>query len=388
MKHKNLLIISNNFPDKENEYIGDIFVKEQLIYLRHYFDNIYVIVPIAYGMEYLRKTKYLNYNLYNIKVYFPRYLNFPLFYHFRRDVWLELETKAVLRLIQMENLKFDLIHAHFTWPSGAVAVELKKRLGVPVVVTEHTHITLYKELKRKNKYYTRTWKLCDAIIRVNKKDIPLFIGAGVSPNLIFYISNGYSTNKLKIISINEAREKLNLEKNKKIILNISRLYDEKGQKYLIESIERILSYRRDILVYIGGIGPLREKLELQIRDLNLKDYIKFIGFIPDEFISTWINACDLFVFPSLSESFGIVQIEALACGKPVVATRNGGSEEVINSENYGLLVNPADPEGLASNILIALDREWDQEKILTYAKRYSWENIARDTVSVYEQVLP
>ncbi|MDI3541356.1 MAG: hypothetical protein PWQ62_270 [Candidatus Methanomethylophilaceae archaeon] len=79
-----------------------------------------------------------------------------------------------------------------------------------------------------------------------------------------------------------------------------------------------------------------------------------------------MNACDLFVLPSLSESFGVVQIEALACGKPVVATRNGGSEEVIISDDYGLLVDPANPNELREKIIEAPDKDWDREKILVY----------------------
>ena len=115
--------------------------------------------------------------------------------------------------------------------------------------------------------------------------------------------------------------------------------------------------------------------------------MKLLGSVPGDQLTLWMNACDLFVLPSLSESFGIVQLEALACGRPVVATRNGGSEEVVISDDYGLLVEPADPEDLADKILAALDREWDREKILAYAERYTWENIAKEIMGVYEQVL-
>jgi teichuronic acid biosynthesis glycosyltransferase TuaC len=387
MKLKNLLIIANNFPDKENKYIGDIFVKEQLKYLRNYFEHIYVIIPIAYGMDYLRKTNYENYQFDNVKVFFPKYFNIPFLYFVERALWVELEKRAVLRLIKLEDLKFDLIHAHFTWPSGAVAVELKKRFNVPVVITEHTHITLYKELKRRNKYYIGTWKLCDAVIRVNRRDVHLFIEAGISPDKVFYIANGYSPSKFKAVSVNEAREKLGLEITKKIILNISRLYDEKGQRYLIQSINGILSHNRDVMVYIGGSGPLKDKLELQIKNLKLQDNVKLIGFIPDKLMPIWMSACDLFILPSLSESFGIVQVEAFACGKPVVATRNGASEEIINSEDYGMLVDPGDSESLARAIMLALDKEWDPSKIFSYAERFSLENISREIINVYMLVL-
>jgi glycosyltransferase involved in cell wall biosynthesis len=100
-----------------------------------------------------------------------------------------------------------------------------------------------------------------------------------------------------------------------------------------------------------------------------------------------MNACDLFVLPSISESFGVVQIEALACGKPVVATRNGGSEEVITSDDYGLLVDPANPNELREKIIEAPDKDWDSEKILVYAKRFTWENIAKEIIALYEEVL-
>lgn len=101
----------------------------------------------------------------------------------------------------------------------------------------------------------------------------------------------------------------------------------------------------------------------------------------------WINAGDLFVLPSLVENFGVVNIEALACGKPVISTINGGSEEVITSEEYGLLCPPRDPECLAEKILMALNKEWDREKIRKYAEQFDWRNIARQIFKVYEDVL-
>jgi teichuronic acid biosynthesis glycosyltransferase TuaC len=76
----------------------------------------------------------------------------------------------------------------------------------------------------------------------------------------------------------------------------------------------------------------------------------------------------------------------MACGKPVVATRNGGSEEVVTSDEYGLLAEPADPEDLAEKILIALDREWDREAILAYAERFTWENIVKDILKIYRSL--
>ncbi len=111
------------------------------------------------------------------------------------------------------------------------------------------------------------------------------------------------------------------------------------------------------------------------------------GGKPHNEIPLWMNACDLFVLPSLNEGNPTVMFEALGCGKPFVGTTVGGVPEVITSDAYGLLVEPADPGNLAENILVALDREWDQEAILRYAERFAWENIAKEIMGVYARVL-
>ncbi|MDD1729669.1 MAG: glycosyltransferase, partial [Methanospirillum sp.] len=101
----------------------------------------------------------------------------------------------------------------------------------------------------------------------------------------------------------------------------------------------------------------------------------------------WINSADLFVFPSLQESFGIVQIESLACGRPVIAARNVGSVDVIRSEDVGIICNPGDAEALADAIRQGLNKEWDAGKILAYAERYSWETVVKEIMAVYTEIL-
>lgn len=169
-------------------------------------------------------------------------------------------------------------------------------------------------------------------------------------------------------------------------MNIGRLSEEKGQKYLIEAVKNIIACNDDVLVIIGGTGPLKNKLDQKIKDFDLQNNIKLIGFIPDDLISIWMNACDLFVLPSLSESFGIVQIEALSCGKPVIATRNGASEEIIINDKLGILVEPKDSEDLKLAIQHAFDTKWDEDYIRNYVDRFTWANIAKKIMKVYEKL--
>ena len=388
MKSKNLLVITNSFPDKENKYVGNVFVKELVKFLKDYFEKVYVISPVAYGIEYLRKTHHEDYQFDNVHVYFPKYFNFPLFYFYGRDFWVYLEKRAILKLIQKEKTKFDLIHAHFTWPAGAVAVELKKVFKVPVVIREGTSVTFKKAIDKKDFQYIKAWKLCNAIIRVRKGDISLFNSLGISLDKVHYIPNSYDGKKFIRLDEETSRKKLNLPLDKKIILNVGNLYDEvKGHKYLIEALCEVLKHRKDVLCVIVGSGKLKNTLENQIKKAGLENYVKLAGGKPHNEIPIWMNACDMFVLPSLNEGNPNVMLEALGCGKPFVGTKVGGVPDIITSDDYGLLCDPANPEDLAKKILIALDKEWDYGKIRKYAEQFSIENKTKEILEVYKQIL-
>ncbi|MEA2015179.1 MAG: glycosyltransferase [Actinomycetota bacterium] len=264
MEFKDLLILTPEFPDEYNKRIGGIFVKEQVKYLKDYFENVYVVSPTSVWREYLLNDHLENYGWDNVQVYHPLYVNFPFPYvgKYLKRFWIYLEKRAILKLIKTEKIDFDLIHAHYTWPSGAIAVEPKKEFKVPAIITEHTSITLHKALKRKDPYYLQTWDRCDAIIRVNKKDVPLF--KKFNKNTV-NIPNGFDEEKFCGMDRSKCREKLNLPLDKKIILSIGSLIEVKGHKYSIEAMNEILKKREDILYIIGGSGPLKEDLQLDFR---------------------------------------------------------------------------------------------------------------------------
>ena len=388
-KSKNLLILTSEYPDSENKVIGDPFVKSQVDLLAKYFKNVYVISVRPYFPQFLSKLlkfnlpNLKNYSYNNIKVYYPKIFDFPVDYFRKRRG--DRYFKVVDKLIKKKIIKFDLIHSHFSFPSGYVGMKLKEKYGKPLVITIHENRNGFlEEYDSKNPKLIYSWKNADVLIRVNKIDLPLL--KNVNNNSVC-IPNGFDKKKFYPLNKEVCRDKLNLPKNKKIIFSLSNLIERKGYKYSIESISRVIKKKKDILYLIGGSGPLKDKLQKQIVDSNLQDGVRLVGSIPDDKLNLWMNACDLFVLPSLSESFGIVQIEAMACGKPVVATKNGGSEGIITSEDYGLLCEPANPKELAENILVALNKNWDEEYILNYAKQFTWEKIAKEIIRVYKDVM-
>ena len=156
-------------------------------------------------------------------------------------------------------------------------------------------------------------------------------------NKLVVIPNGYDSAFFFPRNTDECRAMLGVPMNKKVIFNISNLIDIKGHKYLIEAIGNIAKTRSDIYCIIAGKGYLLETLEQQIKNSKLEDYIKLVGWIPDNEIPIYINTSDFFVLPSLGEGNPIVMFEAIGCGKPFIGTKVGGVPEIIASEDYGLL---------------------------------------------------
>jgi glycosyltransferase involved in cell wall biosynthesis len=388
MPANNLLIISNTFPDRNGAYFGDVFVKEQLRYIKEYFDSVIVVSPVPYGLERLRHTAHENYHYDNVSVYFPKYFNLPIFYWYGRRIWTFLAARAVLSLLKEKGISVDLIHAHMTWPSGAVAISLKERLDVPVVITEHTSTTFRTAAEKHDRYWARILNASDAIIRVRKGDTDQFKAFGVAEDKIHVITNGFDADQFFPRSISESREQLGLPEDKIILLYVGALYDPvKGHRFLIDAISQIVHHRQDILGVVVGSGKLEGSLRNQIEKLNVEQFVHLVGGRPHSEIPLWMNAADLFVLPSLNEGNPTVMFEALGCGKPFVGTRVGGVPEVITSKEYGLLVAPGDATELAEKIMLALEMDWDHELILHYAAQYSWKIIGQQIAYLYSKVL-
>jgi glycosyltransferase involved in cell wall biosynthesis len=205
--------------------------------------------------------------------------------------------------------------------------------------------------------------------------------------MVLHVSNGFLSSLFYEKDINEARDKLGLPKGMKIITTIGSLEKIKGQKYLISAIKLLKQKREDFFCLIIGIGSMFNTLQKQIDDLNLSKCIILTGRKSHTDLVDWINASDLFVLSSLSESFGVVQIEAMACGKPVVATRNGGSDEIIVSDDVGYLCDTSNPDDLAEKIELALNKEWNKDKISRYAQNYTWEESVEKILNIYSNYL-
>lgn len=225
------------------------------------------------------------------------------------------------------------------------------------------------------------------LILVSNFQKEVFIENFSNTNKVRVIPNGYQPQLFKPIDMSLARKELGLPDRKKILVNIANLEEYKGQKYLIEAMKNILAKRDDVILYIVGRGSLKIPLQLMINKYGIRSNVILAGGNkPAEEIPLWINACDIFILPSLNEGNPTVMFECMACGKPFVGTRVGGIPEIITNRKLGYIVEPKDVDGLANKILEAIGEDWDKEFILNYAGQFTWDEIAKRVERIYSEV--
>jgi glycosyltransferase involved in cell wall biosynthesis len=188
----------------------------------------------------------------------------------------------------------------------------------------------------------------------------------------------------------EARERLGWPLGRPTVLSVRRLVHAKGVENLIDATVAIRRVIPDVLVVIAGTGPLAGELARRVADLGLSDSVRFTGFVPEADLPTMYRAADLFVVPTVTlEGFGLVVVEALACGTPVLVTPVAGLPEVIVDLDPALVLQDWGASALAQGISDALIGALplpDSEACIAYAQRFDWSHIARRVAAIYREV--
>ncbi|MEO1561510.1 MAG: glycosyltransferase, partial [Cyanobacteria bacterium J06632_19] len=172
----------------------------------------------------------------------------------------------------------------------------------------------------------------------------LILEQKLDPNKIVILPNTFNPNRFKIAPKPEyLLKKYQLRKEQPTILTVARLAAEeayKGYDQVLRAIPQIREVIPDIHYIIVGKGNDRKRIEGIIVELELQDCVTLAGFVPDEQLCDHYNLCDVFAMPGKGEGFGIVYLEALACGKPVLAGNQDGAVDALNHGELGALVNP------------------------------------------------
>ena len=242
-----------------------------------------------------------------------------------------------------KNGRPDIIHAHSRFLSASLIAEyIKKRYNIPYVITEHST------------FFARNLIGSGEIELVGKTINNSAAWIVVSPQLGRLIESKvqglnkewtFIPNMLDDIFDRITVSKNTLNSKKFSFINIAALEEKKGQGILLNAFAMAFAGKKEIALRIVGSGNLLSQLKKQSEALGISDQVTFLGQLSREAVMEELISSQVFVLPSFFETFGVVIIEALACGKPVIATRCGGPESIVDHSN-GMLTEPGDPEKL------------------------------------------
>ena len=281
--------------------------------------------------------------------------------------------------------KPDVILNYWLYPEGYSAVRVGRTLGIPVVVG-----AIGSDIRTRTDRWTihfvrEAMKNAAAVVTVSEELRQRAIGMGVPSEKITSIRNGCDTSVFFPGDRDEARREVGFAGDAELILYAGNLIESKGLGELMEAFVGVLASRPRAVLAIAGQGEFGEVLTSRAAAAGARDRVLMLGRQKAEGVASWMRASDVFCLPSYSEGCPNVVVEALSCGRPVVATSVGGVPELVD-ERGGILVAPRGAAQVREALDAALGRQWDRDRIAAACRR-SWEEVADKTFAVCRSVL-
>lgn len=278
---------------------------------------------------------------------------------FRLALPLTLEITEILK-----KEKIDILHIILPTPLAIISMRAAKSLGIKVVIHSHAqpetvslNIPYYAGGKLINsllgEYFSWLYKKADLLIYPTEFAKDIFNEQNkTTPNIV--LSNGVDLSKFRKVNTDALFTKWNLPKDTENILFVGRPQPEKEVETLIKSIPFIIKNNTNIHIYIIGQGILRKELEKLCASLEIDSFVTFFGKVTEEELIMAYNTCDVFVLPSIAELEGIVVLEAMSCGKPIIIANSPNSASKYFVKENGFLFEPKNTKDLSEKILMLL----------------------------------
>jgi glycosyltransferase involved in cell wall biosynthesis len=395
------------YPSSQNPAYG-IFIHKQVKALQDQGCEIKVVSPVPYVPWPLPalQPKWRAYAsipdkavVDGVEVYYPRYLEFP------RSYFLEQSGYFMYRGIRRQvaqirrEFPFDLIHAHVALPDGHAAFLLKKDDDIPLMVTIHGQ-DFQSTLTKNEKCRQRLFEVLEGTDKITTVSSKL---KNIIRDQAFFsktevINNGIDLNDCVLPpdifpGHHSDRHGISGNTRKEIrILSVSNLKKTKGIDLNLRAVSSLAGKYPSLKYFIAGDGEERQALEDLTESLNLKDKVVFLGKLTHPEVMKEMAEADIFSLPSWQEGFGVVYIEAMAQGLPVIGVRGEGIEDALIHGQNGLLVAPQNIEDLTR----ALDslfrdpvycRRLGEAGRQTVLDRFTWPNNAAQTAGVYQGLI-
>lgn len=324
----------------------------------------------------------------DIEIFYPRYLVFPKAYFLASS-----GTRmyyGIKRLVEKlwAIFPFDIIHAHMALPDGYAAMLISRDYNKPLVITfQATDLDITanrndKCLQSLQKVFFAADKVISPSPRLGMQFSERFkmpsdtVGYGINSEDVFYGNSNLSAKY----------------KNYRLLLSVSRLIPTKGIDLNLYAIKRLIDKYDDIFYLIIGDGPDRQGLKNIVYNLGLDKYVKFLGQLPYKKVMEYMSICEIFTMPSWQETFGLVYVEAMAHGKPIIGCKGQGVDGIVEHSKTGLLVKPKDVDSLVKAMDYLLSNPDEAQAIGKRARKlvlenYTWEKNAEKTIEIYRKVL-
>jgi len=391
---KKTLILASWYPT-DTSPVNGIFIQEQARALSREHEVV-VLAPRLIGWREIIKGRIGQRSQVEddagIMVYRERVFSLvPRSPAFAYPRWVRAARKSFRKVLRTFG-KPNLIHAHVVLPGGWAAVTLGKEFDIPVVLTEHSSpFASHLRTAQQRRWVKETLSHVNATIAVSpslakqvvdfQKDVTInVIGEVVKTD--FFVPT--QTRPKDALQANDSTGSSTTQ-----FLSIALLSKQKGLSYLLHAAKLLIE--RGITAFeltIGGDGVERPALEHLSQSLGLIKQCSFVGLLNQEEVRQWMQQCDVFIMPSLHETFCIVLGEAMACGKPVIATRCGGPEFVVTPET-GVLVDMANPEALAnamSDFILGRTKYEPAQLRQSVVSRFGEKAFLRNISKVYESL--
>ncbi|UCG36208.1 MAG: glycosyltransferase family 4 protein [Candidatus Bathyarchaeota archaeon] len=297
-----------------------------------------------------------------------------------------------------KKFDFDIIHIH-DWLVAPSGIGFKHFLDKPLVCTMHSTEHGRTGLHNPDSYMIdgMEWWACYEAMRIivtsNSMKGEVCGHFQVSSDKVDVIPNAIEAMKYEVQTDRwGVKRRFGVGDHEKLVLYVGRLVPQKGVEYLIRAVPRISRRLPEAKFVIVGEGWMRQHLEWLADQTGQRWRVRFTGFISDEELVALTKSADVMVVPSVYEPFGIVALEAMAAGVPIVASRVGGLAEVIEHDKTGVYIYPRSLDSVAWGVERVLSdpgyRDWIVKNALEAVKnRFSWQTVARQTIDVYKRVL-
>ena len=290
----------------------------------------------------------------------------------RREIRPLWDLRGLIRLSTfLRHEGYGIVHTH-TSKAGFVGRLAARLAGVPVIVhTAHGFAFHERSPRQALLFYSSlegiASRWCDRIVSVSEFHRRWALDLGIcNPAKILAIPNGIASLPKPQATRAGLRKQLGVQDKDLLFLSMARLAPDKGLEYLISAAAILLRSERRFQVVIAGDGPVRAQLEELTRKLGVADWVTFLGFRED--VSDLLAASDLVVLPSLREGLSISLLEAMAAGKPIIATSIGSHREVASQSEIALVVPPADASALCNAILELVQNPSQMARLGTNAR--------------------